>query len=357
MPAQRRPRRGRRGPFAAVAAALAALALVLAPAALDGTRASFSATTANAGDDLATSRLQPPSGLTVTKTCAAAPTITHRTATGAQGTTSVTLPLPFGTTAGDLLMAQIVYADGAETLTAPPTWTLLTQNSNGTQVTSAVYWKLAVAGEVGPVFGRPVGAPGVMAGGLSAYIGVHQTAPFVVYGGATGTGTTATTPSLTTPATTVEVVHLLTKTQEALPAPSGTTVLIQGQAGTAPASLGVVAADETFAGPGTIPSRSATSTTALSSEWIAQTLVLGRVQDTPSATASWTASPSSWAGGYVLDRVVGGTVQATQPVAGVATTSATQGPLVNGTSYTFRLSTSRGTWRSSPVTATLTPVC
>jgi hypothetical protein len=179
----------------------------------------------------------------------------------------------------------------------------------------------------------------------------------VAYDSATGTGTTATTPSLLTPVSTVEVVHLLTKTQEALPVPAGTTVLIQGQAGTAPASLGVVAADETFAGPGTIPSRSATSTTALSSEWIAQTLVLGRVQDTPSASLSWTASTSSWADGYVLDRLVGGTVQATQPVSGRATTSATQGPLANGTSYTFRLSTSRGTWRSTPVTATLTPVC
>src|SRR3954452_10319753 len=120
MRAQRGPRRGRRALLAATAAPPAALALVLAPATLDGTRATFSATTANAGDELATNQLQPPSGLTVTKTCAAAPAITHRTATGAQGTTSVTLPLPLGTTAGDLLMAQIVYADGAETITAPP---------------------------------------------------------------------------------------------------------------------------------------------------------------------------------------------------------------------------------------------
>jgi hypothetical protein len=347
----------RRGVLAAVASALVALALVLGPATLDGTRAAFSATTANAGDQLATAQLQPPSGLTVTQSCTAAPAITHRMPTGAQGTTTVTLPVPPGTAAGDLLVAQIVYRDGAETLTVPTGWTPLTEASNGIEITSALYWKVAVAGEPAPVFSRPLAAPGVMAGGLVAYVGVRTTAPVVVFGNATGIGTTATTPSLATTDTTVEVVHLLTKSQEALPTPAGTTVLISGTTGIAPASLGVVAADETFAGPGSTPARSATSTTALSSEWIAQTVVLRRARDIPWATVSWTASPTSWAGGYVVTREVGGTVRGTQTVSGVATTSATHGPLLNGTNYTIRLVTSKGTWRSSSVTGALTPSC
>src|SRR3954454_16315460 len=167
MRPRRGPRRGRRGVLAAVVAATAALGLVLGPAPLDGTRAAFSATTANAGDALATAQLQPPSGLTVTQTCAAAPAITHRAFTGGQGTTSVSLPMPGGTTDGDLLVAQIGYRDGAETLTAPGGWTLLTQASSGTQATSAVYWKVATATEPAAVsFSRPAAAPGVMGGAL-----------------------------------------------------------------------------------------------------------------------------------------------------------------------------------------------
>jgi hypothetical protein len=342
---------------AAVAAALAALALVLPAATLDGTRAAFSATTTNAGDELATGQLQAPSGLTVTQSCAPSPAVTRRTATGASGTTSVTLPLPSGTTAGDLLMAQVVHRSGAQTIGAPAGWTPQMSTSNGSQITSAVYWKVAVAGETAPVFSRPSWASGVMAGGLNAYIGVRASAPVAAYGDRTGTGTTASTPTLTTTATTVEVVHLLTKVQEALPAPAGTTLMITGTAGISPDSLGVVAADDTFTGPGTTVSRSATSTSSTSSEWIAQTLVLQRVRDIPSASLSWAASPSSWAGGYELTRRLGGTVQRTQQVTGVGTTSATDGPLTNGTSYTFGLSTAQGTWRSSAVTAGSTPNC
>jgi hypothetical protein len=35
----------------------------------------------------------------------------------------------------------------------------------------------------------------------------------------------------------------------------------------------------------------------------------------------------------------------------------TDGPLADGTAYTYRLSTYRGTWSSSTVTAVLTPSC
>lgn len=356
MAAQHRPRRGRRGLFAATAAALAALALVLAPTALDGTRASFSATTANAGDELATGQVQPPSGLTVAQSCAAASSITQRTATTDDGTASVVLPMPSGTTTGDLLVAHVAYHDGAVILGAPSGWVRLGQTTDGGQhVTSAVYWKVAAAGEPTAVFSHPDGATGVMAAGLIAFVGARPTAPAIA--AATNSGTTATTPSLTTTATGVTVAHLFSKTREALPAPTGMTNRYQRASGTGTGNVGVSAAVETFAGPGSTPSRSATSTTGDSSAWVAQALVLQRVRDTPSAQLSWTASPSSWASGYVLDRVVGGSVQATAMPPGVATVSATQGPLVNGTAYTFRLTTARDTWRSTSVTTLLTPNC
>jgi hypothetical protein len=86
-------------------------------------------------------------------------------------------------------------------------------------------------------------------------------------------------------------------------------------------------------------------------------VALRRVAGDPTANLSWTASPSSWATGHLLERIVGGTVQAARQVTPVGTTSTTDGVLVNGTAYTFRLSAYSGAWRSPTVTTTLTPSC
>ncbi len=74
---------------------------------------------------------------------------------------------------------------------------------------------------------------------------------------------------------------------------------------------------------------------------------------TPSAELSWTATPDTWADGYSLSRD-GGPPQA---IAGRTTTTATDGPLVNGTAYTWQLSATAGPWTSSRVGVTLTPHC
>lgn len=353
MPTQRPGRPGRRVLPAALVAGAAVLGLVVAPASLGGAHAAFSATTANTGDALATAQLQPPAGLTAAQTCTSTPTITHRPYTGAVGTTSVSSAVPTGTTTGDVMLAQIAYPDGSEAITSPAGWTRLITTSNGSTLSSAVYWKAATASEPTVVFSRPAGSTGDFALGLITYTGARLSAP-VVYGNAVGVGQTATTPSLTTTATTTEITHFLTQRQGLLPVPTGTTQIYSGASGGTTAE-GLTAADETFGGPGTIPSRSATSST--SAAWIAQTVVLRRVAGTPSAALSWTASPSTWGTGYLLDRQVGGSTQATQTLTGVATTSATDGPLINGTSYTYRLTTYRNSWRSSSVTATLTPDC
>ena len=357
MRAQRWPRRGRRGLLAAAASAAAALCLVVVPASLADAGASFSSTTANAGDAVATAQLQPPSGLGVTQTCTSTPTITHRTLSGGSGTTSLSLAMPAGTTAGDLLVAHVAYRDAPEAITAPGGWTRLAEDTSANVVTSDIYWKFAAASEPTAVFSRPSGAPGPVGGGVVAFIGAYATAPVATSGSATGTGLTATLPSLTTTQTTVEVLSFLTKNADLLPAPSGTTSLGAGTVGTSPTSMGLTALDETFAGPGALPSRSATSTSSTSSEWVAQTVVLRRVPGTPSANLSWTATPSTWAGGYELTRVVGGSTQATQPVSGRTTTSTSDGPLANATSYTYRLTATQGTWRSSAASTTVTTNC
>ncbi|WP_116451399.1 hypothetical protein [Blastococcus litoris] len=352
-----RARRGTRRGLRALAAGLAALALVLAPAALDGTRAAFSATTSNVGDELATRQLQPPSGLTVTQSCAAAPAVTRRASSTGTGTASVALPMPAGTTAGDFLLAHVAYHDGVQTLTAPSGWALVGQSTNSGSVTSAVFWKVAATGEPGAVFRHPNSGSAVLfAGGVTAFRGVRPVTP--PFADAVGSSFTATTPSVGTSNAGVQVVHLFSKTQGPLdPAPGATDFYGDATGSGDTVHVGIRAAGETFAGPGSTPTRSATAAT--SSRWVAQAVVLERVADTPSANLSWTKSSSSWADGYELTRQVGGGGQVTQPaVPGVATQAVTNGPLVNGTSYTFRLSASRGTWRSSAVAAApFTPNC
>jgi hypothetical protein len=82
------------------------------------------------------------------------------------------------------------------------------------------------------------------------------------------------------------VLHVLTKRQEALPAPAGATS--RGATGGA-GGVGVVAADEVVAAPGSTSSRSATSTTAFGSEWLGQDVVLTPATF-PLTSASFAAS-------------------------------------------------------------------
>jgi len=110
-----------------------------------------------------------------------------------------------------------------------------------------------------------------------------------------------------------------------------------------------------YAGPGTAATRSATGGSAF--EWVGHTVALRPALGPPSVTLSWTPSPSSWATGYRVERSVGATVQATTPVTPISASSASEGPLTNATTYSYRLWAYHGTWVSSAVTATASTSC
>jgi hypothetical protein len=96
---------------------------------------------------------------------------------------------------------------------------------------------------------------------------------------------------------------------------------------------------------------------AVGSEWLGQDVVIHPVAGTPSASVSWTATPSSWATGYLVERLLGGTTQSSQTIVPVSTPSATDGQLVNGTAYSYRVRSYRATWNSTWATAAFTPSC
>jgi hypothetical protein len=284
------------------------------------------------------------------------PAPVFRAASGATGLNSVYLTTPAGVVAGDVLVAHVSNRDNWS-MPTPAGWTPLRRDNNGTQLQAAVFWRVATASEPAGVTFTLTGASNTqMVGGNLAYSGARTTNPVGVSGVTTGTGTTATTPSVTTTVANTFLVQIVVKRQEALPAPTGTTsrgsLLAAG-----PGGIGVVAGDETFADPGATGARSSTSGSAFSSEWVAHTIALRPPAGSPSASLSWTASPTGAATGYLLERVVGGTVQATATVTPVSAVATTDGPLVNGTAYTYRLVAYRGAWRSTAVTAALTPSC
>jgi hypothetical protein len=151
------------------------------------------------------------------------------------------------------------------------------------------------------------------------------------------------------------LVHTFTKRQEALPAVPGLTPLWSRVSGTGAGNLGATAGEALFAGPGSTPTRSVTGTNSF--EWVARTVALRPALGPPSAALTWTASTSSWATGYRLERSVGGTVQTTATVTPISASATSSGPLANGTTYSYRLWAYYGTWVSTSVTGGLTPSC
>jgi hypothetical protein len=346
---------------------LVCLGILAAPLSFPLASSAFMGSTADDANSASSAEVAPPTGFGVSQTCAPGPGIALRAVSSAGNgglLDTVTVSRPTGTIAGDFLVAQIANRQSAYTLNPPAGWTLLRRESGGstvgTMATSAVFWRWAAAGDPGTWTWTLSGSPGVqMVGGIAGYSGVHPASPINASGVASGISVSASTPSITTTVAGTMLVHLLAKRQEQLPAPTGTTARWSLLSGAGATNLGVAAGDESFPGPGATTSRVSTfpGNTSTSLEWVAHTLALRPAVGPPSAALTWTASPSTWATGYRLERSVGGTVQATATVTGIGTTSTTDGTLVNGTTYAFRLWAYRGTWISTSVTATLTPSC
>jgi hypothetical protein len=76
-------------------------------------------------------------------------------------------------------------------------------------------------------------------------------------------------------------------------------------------------------------------------------LVLG-----PKADLTWTATPSTFASGYTVERWRGSTLEATTTVTPRTTTSLTESGLRTGTTYTWRVHAYYRSWTSPVISAT-----
>lgn len=341
-----------------VVRAVLCLGLLLLPATFPLASAAFAGSTADDANVVSTATVAPPSSFVATQTCASGPGIVTKGQQFATGVTTLTLTPPAGTGAGDFLLAQVVNRDGHTLTTVPSGWTAIgprTTPAGSATVSSALFWKWAAAGEGTAAFG--VGSADVqMVGGIVAFSGVHAGDPLeddVRIG--SSAGTTATAPSMTTTVANTMLVYAFAKRQEATAAPAGSTQHWSLLSGSGANTAGAGVWSVPFAGPGATGAVSRVGSTAW--EWVAHTVALRPALGPPSASLNWAASPSTWATGYRLERSVGGTVQPTVTVTPIGTTSRTDGTLVNGTTYSYRLWAYHGTWVSTDVTAGLTPSC
>jgi hypothetical protein len=334
----------------------AVLAVLVLAATAPAASASFADTQHVATTTIDTDSLTGPANLALTQTCTPPTTIVLRAVSTGRGSGSLALPTPSGTVAGDVLVAQIANRYGAFPLSAPG-WNLIDRQTSGSAVTSALFWRVAVAAEPASTTFTLSGSSAQMAGGIAAYSGVKASDPVNVSAVGAGNGDTATAPSVTTTKVGTMLVHAVDKRQEDLAAPTGSTQRWRLMSGNGTANLGVSAGDRLFTGPGATGTTTSVSSSSFDSEWVAHTVALRPIPGTPTAAATWTATSTPWATGYRLDRSVGGTVQNTRTVTPPSTTSTSDGPLVNDTTYDYRLYAYYRSWTSPAAVATFTPSC
>ena len=340
-----------------------ALLLVGVPFTFPAAGAVFTAVSADAGNSVTAGALAPPSGFGAAQTCSLSSITFVGQSQAGSNNSSLTLSVPAATQVGDVVVAQVTNRyDTGYTLTPPAGqgWNLVNRQMSGNGgniVSSAMYWKVATAAGAGTST-FTLSSPTIdMAGGLAVFRGVDTSTPVNASAFTIGSSVHATAPSVTTTVANTVLVHTSVKRQEMLLQPTGDIALwriISTGGGTV--TQGVSAGYAAFAGPGASPVVTISSAGSGTAEWVTFTVAL-RPAATVSADLTWTASSSSTATGYSLERLVGGTVQSTTTVTPVSSTGTTVASLVNGTAYTFRLRTYLGTWTSTAVTAALTPSC
>jgi len=330
----------------------AAVLVLVTLARLEVSGAAFTATTADSGNDWAATSLQPASDLSAAQVCTNDPVPALRASSTSSAVADglITISRPAGVVAGDVMLAALGSAGTPDlaTIVPPSGWTLLDAASSS--ITQAVYLHRATASEPAD-YTWTYPTPGVV-GGIVAYSGVHPKFPVNAHASLVNPNQNlVSAPSVTTTTTNTRLVGFFALgSPGSWTPPSGTVEHWDIRDG----SMSQASASEPLTEAGSTGTRSATS--SVGGRGVGTVVALAP-SATPSASLTWTASPSTITTGYRLDRLVAGAVQATTTVTGRTTTTAADGPLVNDTAYTYSLRATLSSWRSPSTTTTLTPDC
>lgn len=170
--------------------------------------------------------------------------ITFRAAASAvSSNTTLTIPVPAGTVAGDFMIASVGFRPNTLTATAPAGWTLLrrTNNAAGSANSLAVYYRVAGGSEPASYnWTFSAGAAGA-AGGIQSFAGVNVSDPIDVENGqTTASNTSHVAPSVTTTTANTMIVttHSISSGTTWTP-PAGMTQAYDRSVNPVPDALGI----------------------------------------------------------------------------------------------------------------------
>ena len=155
----------------------------------------------------------------------------------------LTIAVPAGTAANDVMVAVVAARPSTITITPPSGWTLLNavNQAAGNSNSQAVYYRVATASEPVDYTWTFSGAITGAVGGITSYIGVDTANPVDIYGGnVTPNGTTHTANGITTTAANAMLVssHSFSSAETWTP-PAGMTERVDAASVAAPQAGGI----------------------------------------------------------------------------------------------------------------------
>lgn len=341
-----------------------ALALLLATVAsavvaVPVTVALFASSRAVGANSFQTATLEPPSGLSVTQSCAYS-SISFVSSSTATGTGSVTVTKPSPVATNDLMIAQFFIRRQPVTITAPAGWTPIRKDEgSGTLVAQAAYYHIAGGSEPADYTWSVAGSTDKAAAGIAVYRGVNTSNPIDAQGGqANASSTSITAPSITTVTPDTLLVGLFgIRNTGTITPPGGMTERWDVTTSGSPTSSNahIALADQSFVGPGATGTRVATASAGQAN--VGQLVALRPALSAVGASLSWTATASTFAQGYEVQRWVGATKEAEYSVTPRTTVAYDDSPITNGTPYTYEVFAYYQNWTSSAISGDLTPSC
>jgi MSHA biogenesis protein MshQ len=217
----------------------------------------------------------------------------------------LTINVPAGTTAGDVMIAAVAVLPSAVTITPPAGWTSLNRvdQTAGNSNSQEIFYRIATAAEPASYTWTFSGAIGGAAGGMLSYSGVDTTGPVDVYGGnPTPSSTSHTASSVTTTVDNAMVIssHSFSSAETWTP-PAGMAEEVDAASLTTPNAAGISLEinDVTQATAGATGDKTATAG-GNADTGVAQLLALKPAR----ALAEWRMDETSWSGnpGEVIDQ-------------------------------------------------------
>jgi hypothetical protein len=192
---------------------------------------------------------------------------------GGATATSLSVNVPAGIVAGDVMLAQVSVRGGSgTTISAPSGWTQIVVDNSGTALQQGLYYKVAGTEPVSYSWG--FSSSQRASAGIIAYRGVDSLAPINAFSTSNaGSGTMVTAQAVTTTVSNAQIVGFYsTGTVSSFTPPAGMTELYDVKGAAGPNGVTIEAADAVQPTAGS--SGSKTATAANSAENIGQLLAL-----------------------------------------------------------------------------------